>query len=169
MNNIIKALIVLLILLVAGFVAVQVSMKKDDVYEVAQTASVDDIFNQDGRNIYYFYQVDCAHCKALKPRIQEFNEAIESTDLNFYLVDMAKDENSGSWYEGEDYTKDENYKSNPSDIKSIDDLSIVGTPSILTVEDGKATNYGVGSSQILDILGIYDEEFDLGVNLEPVE
>ncbi len=166
MNKIIIILAAVLITLIAGISIANIQIEKTDFYNNAEHIAAADVFKQDGRGIYYFYQDDCSHCKAMKPSMSNFYNAIVDTDVNFYLVDMADKENSAYWYQGEDYTTDENFKQNPEDIKSVEDMQIVGTPTMVTIDNGKVTNYGIGGTAIFDILDQYINEFNLNVELD---
>lgn len=168
MNKIIIGLVALLAILVGGTFVVQAGIDKTDLYTTAEHVNTKDVFDKKGKNIFYFYQEQCSHCQDMKPTMQKFYKALTDakTDVNFYLVDMAQSENSEQWYSGEDYTKDDNFKDNPADIKSIKDLQIVGTPTMVTIENGKVTNYGIGGTKIFDILEKYIKSLKLDVKLD---
>ncbi len=166
MNKIIMALGALLIVLIGGIAIANIKVESENFYNDAEKIAASDVFSQEGRGIFYFYQDDCSHCQAMKPSMKNFFEAINETDVNFYIIDMADETNSDFWYQGEDYTTDENFTQEPKEIKSINDMQIVGTPTMVTIDDGEVTNYGIGGTAIFDILDKYINEFDLDVELD---
>ncbi len=168
MKKLIGFLVVLLVIISVAIFAVSKKADAESLYNIATKVNQDEIFELDGNNIFYFYQEDCVHCNNMKPSMTNFYNALEGTDVNFYVVDMAQTDgaNQSLWYQGTDYTTDENYKANPEDIKSLDDLQIVGTPTMLTIEDGTVTNYGVGGSEIFAIMDKYIEKYDLTVEID---
>ncbi len=77
---------------------------------------------------------------------------------------MVEEDNKELWYQGDDYTTDENYKSEPKDIKNIDDLQIIGTPSMIRIKDGKVTDYVIGNSDIYATLNNVANEYNIDFN-----
>ncbi len=160
------------ILLIIGFLGILsfstilFSNSNVDLYKVANKSTMNEIFNNQGDNIYYFYQEDCGHCKEAKPIITDFyNKSIEKeADVKFNLIDMVEEDNKELWYQGDDYTTDENYKSEPKDIKNIDDLQIIGTPSMIRIKDGKVTDYVIGNSDIYATLNNVANEYNIDFN-----
>lgn len=168
MKKVIIGLVAVLAVIIIGFVAVNGKAKAEEsaLYDESTTATVNDVFKKSGENIYYFYQPECHFCNNAKPEVKKFEEALtEKTDIVFNVIDMTQDENKGEWYQGDDYTTDKNYKSKPEDIKSLDDLQIVGTPTMLYVKDNKVVKYQVGSA-IFDLMNEVVKEQNLGITLD---
>ncbi len=172
MKNAIGILILILIVLIGGlFVIGQKEAKADEeankLYTESQSVTSDQIFSQSGKNIYYFYKEECSYCNEAKPELLKFKNANDEakTELGFNIVDMDAEANKNLWYTGEDYKTDPNYKSNPSDIKTIDDLQIIGTPSMIYVEDGVVKEYLVGNAEIYEFLNQKSSELLLDVKI----
>lgn len=163
MNKIIIGLIVLLSLLIMGIFGTQAMISQSDLYKNAEHIDASEVLEQDGDNIYYFYQETCSHCTAMKPSMTEFYDVIKDTDTNFYLVDMTTDANAAYW------STDSSEAPMVEDIKSNDDLQIIGTPTMVTTKDKEVTNYGVGGTEIFDILDQYISEYDLDLELDRSE
>ncbi len=172
-----KMIIGLVLILVIAIGAIVIVTQKDNqakkdqdayLYEESSHATGDDIFTKDGKNIYYFYQESCAHCNDAKPNLIEFKTKLEKSDSDvvFNVVDMAAVENKDLWYQGDDYTTDPNYKDNPDDIKTLSDLQIVGTPTMIYVEDGVVKNYMLGNPQIYSFLNELGAKIGLDINLK---
>ncbi len=165
-----------LILIVAIGAIVFVTQKENQVknnqdtylYDESPNATGEDIFTKDGKNIYYFYQESCTHCNDAKPNLIEFKTKLEQSDSDvvFNVVDMADVENKDLWYQGDDYTTDPNYKDNPQDIKSLTDLQIVGTPTMIYVENGVVKNYMLGNPDIYSFLNELGATIGIDINLK---
>ncbi len=149
------------------FMTKNIEKNENRLYDESTVATADDIFKKDGKNIYYFYQEQCSHCNDAKPELLKFKDANDKakTDVEFNIVDMADAKNQDLWYQGTDYTTDKNYKSEAADIKSLDDLQIIGTPSMIYVEDGKVKDYQVGNDAIYQMVNEISKDLGLDVTI----
>lgn len=168
MKKVIISLVVLLVVLSGSMFAIKVVSDKNSLYNRATVATVDDIFTKDGNNIYYFYQTTCHYCNNIKGEVTKFYDALEDKNagIEFNIVDMQDDSNTPEWYDGDDYTTDPDYKSDPNNIKSLKDLDIVGTPTMIYVEDKKVKEYEVGPN-VFDLMDTLIKDNNLGITLDP--
>ncbi len=167
MKKVIIGLIVLLVVLCGSMFAIKFVSNKNSLYNRATVATVDDVFTKEGKNIYYFYQTTCHYCNNIKGEVTKFYDALEDkkVGIEFNIVDMQDDANTPEWYDGDDYTTDTDYKSDPSDIKSLKDLDIVGTPTMVYVEDKEVKAYEVGP-KVFDLMDKLIKENDLKITLD---
>ncbi len=167
MKKVIISLVVLLVVLSGSMFALKVIGEKNSLYNQATVATVDDVFTKKGKNIYYFYQETCHYCNNIKGEVTKFYNALndKETNIEFNIVDMQDDANTGEWYSGDDYQNDPDYKSDPKDIKSLDDLDIVGTPTMVYVEDKTVKEYAVGP-EVFELMNtlIRDNKLDITVD-----
>ncbi len=172
MKNAITILILILTLLIGGLFVIsqkeaEANAEANKLYTESPSVTSEEIFSNSGNNIYYFYKEDCSYCNEAKPELLKFKNANDEakTDVTFNIVDMEAEANAGLWYSGEDYATDENYKSEPSDIKTLEDLQIIGTPAMIYVEDGVVKEYLVGNGEIYQFLNQKASELNLGVEI----
>lgn len=144
-----------------------------NLYKIVNKVNYDDVLSKDGNQLYYYYQETCAHCKELKPTIVRFYNAIEESgaDLELNIVDMGDSNNEDGWYDwqshGEKYGEDSNdpkdnpdYKYEAKDLKTIDDIKITGTPSIIYVKDGEVKRFEIGDN-VSKLLEELTKEYNL--------
>lgn len=113
----------------------------EDIYEVAQEASLNSMPDvEDGTAMYYFFQEDCTHCQNIKDDVADFYYETKD-DIEMYFVDMADEVNWELW------------ASSGSDLSSygLDGLTIEGTPTLVKTEDGSIDYVAVGEDNILNV------------------
>ncbi len=169
MKKLMIGIISLFVIIIGGFLFFKYNPFTNEVntlniYTKADKLTKNELFKNDiGTEIYYFYQKDCANCNSIKSSIvSSYNKLINSKNTNFYLVDMSDEKNQSLWYDwnkhNQDYpgsqnpTDNPNYKFTPDKINDINNLSIVGTPTLVVRQNGKTIQYRVGSDEVLDIL-----------------
>lgn len=118
-----------------------ISMEKDYDSYIYLHIKWEEIFKQfETHYLIYVYSASCGHCNEIK------NEVLCFIDLNIipvYLIVFEK---------GIPISNKEESKIG---ISSIDELSIIGTPSLIDIEEGIVKNNLGGSNKILDYLKIY--------------
>lgn len=175
-----KLVITLLIvaLVLTGILA-SITKSKINIYTDAEHANYTQVLEPTGeKTIYYYYQSDCEYCNSIKDQVTDVYEAsLSANGLQVMLVDMKETENQAAWYDWTEHrekfgeeSKDPNdnpdYVSDPAKMKSVDDIKITGTPSMLYVdEEGNVIDFEIGGS-LFDILEPVNEEFNLGVSLD---
>ncbi len=171
-----KALIITIVALL--FVGVGLllflSVTEYSIYDDQEKIRYDEILDGENPTIYYYYQESCGFCNSIKDQISSYAQITNKTDnLDFKIIDMAADKNNAAWYDWETHneTYGENtdaklnpdYKYDPADMSTVDDVKITGTPSIIYVEDGDIKEYGVGI-EVFDVLDAVNEEY--GIDFE---
>ncbi len=170
MKKIIIAVCSLIITLLLVLIGVSLLNKQEEgqmesKFNEIEEVKYDEILSKEGKQIYYYYQPTCGYCNKLKPTIVEFYEALEKSksDVSFNKIDMSKEENFNAWYDWEahkekfgdlssDAKDNPDYKFEPKDLVSVEDLKISGTPSLVYVEDGKIKEFKVGNDDIAIVL-----------------
>ncbi len=165
MKLLIGILITLLLISVVGINLLQKETNR--LYNENEKVTINEIFEKEGKNIYYFYKEDCSYCIKAKPELVKYIEAnkVANTGINFYLVDMANVDNSQIFYKGTDYAVDDNFKMNPQEIKGLSDLQIVGTPSMIYMEDKQAKELALDLRSIYQLLNTLNEENGIDVKI----
>ncbi len=180
----ISSLILILILILAfiGLGNKSKEQKKENIiqekFEAIKEVQYDDIFTKEGNQLYYYYQPNCGYCNKLKPTIVEFYTKLEESDadLGFNKIDMAKKENLDGWYDWEAHHEkygdssnnpldNPNYKENPADLLTVDDVKITGTPTILYVKDNQVQTFEIGNDEITSVLNKLAKEYKIDFNL----
>ncbi len=169
MKNLIILLVTVFILIIGSIFFIKFNPFTNEVntlnlYTKADKLKKNDLFsNNNGTEIYYFYQEDCSNCNAIKGDIVNlYNKLINTDNTNLYLIDMGDKNNSSLWYDWNKHYQDfpgsqnpfdnPNYKGTEEDINNISDLAIVGTPTMIVRQNGKTVQYRVGSDEVLDLL-----------------
>ncbi len=165
MKILIVALVVVLLVSVIGINIIQ--KETDRLYNENEKVTVNEIFGREGENIYYFYKENCSYCIEAKPELVKFIETNKeaNTGINFYLVDMDNPNNVQIFYKGDDYAADENFKMDAKDIKGLADLQIVGTPSMIYVEDKQAKDLALDLRSVYSLLNNLNEENGIDVTI----
>ncbi len=155
MKKIIISLGFLVVILVAVVGGVGVYAQKYSLYNVQERVKYDEILDGDTPTIYYYYQDTCHYCNNIKPQVKEFASLINETPgIEFKVVDMKDPDNTEAWYDWEAHDKkygentsptlNPDYKSEASEMKTINDVKITGTPSAVYVKDGEIVDYEAG-------------------------
>lgn len=95
-----------------------------------------DVFSQDGDYYVYFYSEICGHCESIK---QEMITWIQNCG-HIFIVDVLKGGTYKNDYEG------------IKNITNINDLYILGTPTIYGFVNHTINEYYVGTESILKFL-----------------
>ncbi|MFV0288225.1 MAG: thioredoxin fold domain-containing protein [Mycoplasmatales bacterium] len=171
MKTIIIILSVALLVIIGASVGVGMQAKKTDLYAIQENVDYDEVLDDAEPTLYYYYQNTCHYCNNIKPQVKQFAALINKTDgINFKVVDMKDKDNTNAWYDwkthNEKYgektaaTLNPDYKSEASEMKTVDDIEITGTPSVVYVKDGIIEDYEVGK----DVFKAFDkveEEFGI--------
>ena len=90
--------------------------------------------------LVYFYSESCSHCATIKDTVLKFAKS-NDTDLKVYLLD------AGSGISGVNNIVNPN---NPNDLMD-------GTPSLVTVVDGRIVDLNSGATDIPNVLELINE------------
>ncbi len=173
-NKMVVGLLVLLIII--GSAAALIKFQDNKLYRQLESVNYDEVLSSDVATVYYYYQDTCHFCESIKGEMQKFSDAVNTNDnIEFKLVDMKDPYNKAAWYDwdahnkkyGEGSSPEENpdYKSDPSEMKTIDDIKITGTPTMIYVKDNQVIDYKVGS-EVFDLLDNVINEYNLDVTLD---
>lgn len=134
-----------------------------DIYKELESVNYTEVFDDDKPTIYYFYKKTCHYCSSIKDQVTKFVNAIPTdSELQLKLVDMNGIVNSNAMVDkGEAGLTSENFEQ----IKSVDDIKIVGTPSMMYVKDGKVKDFKV-AIEVYDLLDDLITEYDLNVKMD---
>ncbi len=153
------------------------NQKIEESFQKIEEVKYDDILSNDGNQIYYYYQPNCGYCNELKPTIVDFYSKLDdSTNVSFNRIDMSKKENEAGWYDWDEHhekygsTSDNpkdnpNYKFEAEDLKTVNDVKITGTPSIVYVKDKKIQEFKIGNDDIKALLDNIAKENKIDFNL----
>ncbi len=168
-------LILSIVLIVVSLVIIK--LNKFDVYKEQENILYSDVLT-DGTEptIYYYYQDTCHFCQSIKSQITDITKIINKTEgINIKFVNMKDNKNSKAWYDWETHNKtygegtppeaNPNYISDPSKMKTYEDIKVTGTPTMIYVVDNKVVDYKVGSD-VFDILENVNDEFNLGYTFD---
>lgn len=163
-----KKLIISLGILVGVIVLsiIVIGIAYTDPYEKQPQVQYDEVLTNTKPTIYYYYQDDCGYCKSIKPQILEMaDKANNSGMIEFKFINLGQNKNSVAWYDGEDWTTDPNYISDPAKMKTIEDIKITGTPGMILTENNEVKQYKIGKD-VFDILEEANTTYSLGVDLD---
>lgn len=143
----------LLVLIVGVGALLATQLPTNYAYDNADSVNYSELLDDtEGQDVYYFYQKTCVHCEDLKPTINTFYEETTAIDgLDFHLVDMANAVNEDAWISKDDPEYAE-FSQVPADMKTLADIRIVGTPTMMFVKDGVVTDYQVGNDLIIEMM-----------------
>lgn len=151
------SIIVVLVVLIGGLASVMIysSVTADKVYKQANSIKGSEVLSLKGKNIYYYYQPDCHYCDNVKPDVTKFSDEIKKYDVGFNVIDMADSKNSDYWYSSDKYDNafdDPTYKKTPQEIKSVNDIKIAGTPTMIYADGStvKSVNMGYGVYDVMN-------------------
>ena len=112
-------------------------------YEIVtkQEISLCECLSQEEPDYLVFFHSDtCGHCKEIMEDVIRF---AESNIMKMYFLNVGKDENKVGRCSADEIT---------TGIDQVDDLRIVGTPTIMEVEDGITTMNVAGKDDCLKFL-----------------
>lgn len=115
----------------------------EDSFAMIETRTAEDEIDS-GNVLYYFYQPNCSHCQAIKSDIVDFYEN-KPEDIKFYAVDLTEDINQDIW------SADTSNEVGDS-IETIGDFKVLGTPTMVQMNDGEVTAVSVGTDEVLSLL-----------------
>ena len=107
-----------------------------------------DVFNkEDDRYLVYFYSEECGYCASIKDEMLNY---FEVTTYQMYFVDILNNEDVVIKHTGD----------SPVGLTSAEELFILGTPSLLEIEDKTVTNYYAGVNAIRGFIsGVEEDNF----------
>lgn len=91
----------------------------------------------------YFYQPDCSYCQAVEPDVVDFYQD-QQVDNQLYRIDLADEANSSIWGDEQSAIG--------SELEMVGDLKVIGTPTLVTVENGVVTAIASGSDEVQQAL-----------------
>ncbi len=141
-----KITIGLLVILALLLVTIQIIGKNStgSLYDRGEHIEYSQITDHtDGINLFYVYMKSCAHCNNIKPDINKFYNN-KPDNINFYFIEGDDPANSQIWYTGDE----QSYEPYTGELTDNSQIKIVGTPTLITVEDGQVTNNFVGEKPI---------------------
>lgn len=165
-----SAALVVIIILAIGLI---IYGSKHEFYNTVDHVDFEKILDEtEGNHLYYFYQPSCTHCNDLKPTMEKFVNKLKNTDeVDIKFVNMAEEKNADGWYDwkthyetyGDDTPASLNpdYISDPAQMKTLDDIEITGTPTMIYEKDGEVVNYEVGNDVIEALMKDIEEEYDI--------
>ena len=104
-----------------------------ELYEIEWS----EILSNDDEYFAYVYSPTCFHCQEIK---QEILEARIIRNINLYYIKYNKDIDIVS------------ERDLLIDVDNVEDLGILGTPSLFQIKDHKTVNYFAGKTEILETL-----------------
>ena len=118
---------------------------KHNYHEIKDSQiSWSDIFVQEEDSYYvYFYSELCGHCSDIKQDV-----------ISFYLK-----EEYVLYFVCTDYEKVTGPKKDLKGIDNIDEFYIFGTPFMVLLDDHIISDYYVGSSEILELISILENNY----------
>ncbi len=139
------------ILVLVGIVVINNPAK---VYQKVENVANSDVLKQvDNKEVFYYYNVECAHCHEFIPTLSNYSRKFDKKDgVDLKLVNVESPENKGKVFTSED---DPEFQKGQKDLSSIKEVKIIGTPTAITVENGIVTNYAIGADQITQL---FDDE-----------
>ena len=107
-----------------------------------------DVFNkEDDHYLVYFYSEECGYCASIKAEMLNY---FEVTTYQMYFVDILNNEDVAIKHTGD----------SPVGLTSVEELFILGTPSLLEIEDKTVTNYYAGVNAIRGFIsGVEEDNF----------
>ncbi len=136
-----------------------------NIYKDAAHVSGDEVLEKTGnKTVYYYYQDTCHYCNSIKDQVTNLQQATtKKAGVDFKMVDMKDSKNQTLWIE----ESDPKYIDDPKELDVVDDIRVVGTPTMLYVdEDGKVIDYQMGA-KVFEIMQAANDDFNLGLKFDP--
>ena len=157
MKKIVIGLVVFLILIVGS--GMVVGSTNFNLYSDQEHVSSTEIFDGDKPTVYYYYSPSCHFCTNVKGEVTKFAKAVDAKEgIDLKLIDTTA--NPKLVTDPAPFVDPENQ------IKTPEDLTISGTPTMIYVKDNKVVEYEVGVD-IFKVMDVVNEEFDLNLTLDP--
>lgn len=118
--------------------------KLDSEFANIPTKVASDTVSSSDNVLYYFYQPQCSHCIEIKEDIVDYYNDLPS-DQEFYAVDLSSADNMDIWNADESSTVG-------TKIKTISDLQVMGTPTMVQLSNGEIQTVAVGDKDIIKLL-----------------
>lgn len=151
MKKLVIGLLAILAVLIGGLVYLSKTSPTNEyakLYnEAPQVEYAKLLDDQEGTNLYYFYQESCEHCNLIKEDVAKFYYN-KPENIDFYLVDGQASSNKDIWYQGDKA----DFEAPEGPISSYEDIKILGTPTLVEVTDGTVTQFLVGDADIPEYL-----------------
>lgn len=109
-------------------------------FDLIPSVSGNDQLDKDKLTYLYFYQPDCINCVAIKQDIVDFYQTNTDQNLDFYKVDLTQKVNDPIWSKQSSTVGDK--------VETVTDLEVIGTPTLVTVKDGKIETVAVGKTDV---------------------
>ena len=100
---------------------------------------------EDMEYLVYFYSEECGYCRSIKDEVLEY---YASTTYKMYFLDLLDNEDVVIKHGG----------GTPVGLNSIEDLFILGTPSLMKIEDKTVSEYYAGVQAIHDFISSVEED-----------
>ena len=107
----------------------------------------DCLAQKEEKYLVFFHSETCAHCKEI---IEDVISFAESNIIKVYFLDVSKSENKITRCSREEIE---------IGIDTVDDLKIVGTPTIVEVENGVTTANVAGKESCLSFLNEQKDKY----------
>lgn len=119
-------------------------LQVDSDFDLIPSLSASDSLPSKQLTYLYFYQPNCSNCIAIKPDVVDFYQSNLGDDFNFYSIDLTQEENSSIWADEGSMVGDK--------VDKVGDLKVIGTPTLVTVKDGKIESVSVGKTDVAQAL-----------------
>ncbi len=125
------------------------SFSFSDIKEI----TVEEIFQLENDGYIYFYRDSCPNCEKIKSTVIKYGKYSLDNDILFFRCDIEKDENN-IVRRGHENGEGINEKFWVTGVKSIDELCIAGTPSIIYFnnEEKQTELCGSGKTEVKNYL-----------------
>ncbi len=120
------------------------SAKVEEKFAQIPHKTATDSISQSDNVLYYFYQPQCPHCIEIEEDIVKYYDN-KSDDVEFYAVDLSNSENANVWSK-------EDFSLVGTEVKKVSDFKVVGTPTMIELNNGEIANVAVGNEEVIDLL-----------------
>ena len=119
------------------------------------TISDKDVFNQkESKYLIYFMKDGCSYCDKIKQEVNEYiylqSKEEYNKSLKLYVVNLKTKDYTSDIHKPKGYTDD-----NIDGVTDVNELYVSSTPTLIEVENKKATLIEIGSSNIVKALDNY--------------
>ncbi len=158
-------LILISIIGVAVLLLVVINAQTEEVFDLytdAQYVNYNEVLDEkEIPTVYYYYRATCGFCNSIKDQVTNFYLALEDEDnIDMKLIDINRAENKKVLVKDK-----ENFDPNDLDMSNAENIKIVGTPSMIFVENGEVVEYKIGVD-LFDIMESINDQYNLRLEFD---